>query len=291
MLEWLVIGEDVGKKLNAFLTDRLGDRYSARALKRAVEENRCQINGRVQRFASTTLSKRDHVSLNLVNFSEDALRPTIDKTRILYEDHDLFVYDKPSGVSCDPKGIVAMLASCHPNLILIHRLDKETTGVLLFAKNQRTFDRMVAQFKDKKVRKCYLALVDGAPSQKKGSIQNFLVKKSFFHGQTVWGQSSNREGLAAHTDWEVMKQGKNAALIRCFPRTGRTHQIRVHMAEMGHPILGDFQYCKKFKCPDKPVRCMLHAYEIQFEHPSHKEKKVTIRAKIPDDFKEMKDLI
>lgn len=292
MLEWLIIGEDIGKKLNLFLSDRLGDRYSARALKRALEENRCQINGRVERFASTVLSRRDHVTLDLEGFSEERSRPTIDLSRVLYEDGDLLVYNKPSGVNCDVEGIVALLTPSYPGIELIHRLDKETTGVLLFAKNQETLDLMVLQFKERRVKKYYLALVDGVLSQRKGTIQNYLGKKSFFHGQTLWGEvSKNEGGLLAHTDWELVRQGKSAALVRCFPLTGRMHQLRVHMSEMGHPILGDFQYCKQFRCSYRPARCMLHAYEVRFNHPKQKGKAIVVRAPIPADFAYVESIV
>jgi RluA family pseudouridine synthase len=285
MSEWIVNGEDAGKKLVAFLVERLGGRYSARLLKRALESNCCQVNCATQRFASFVLAKGDRISLNMPDKpTESPSQPrSIEHSRLLYEDDSILIYDKPAKVNCDQDGILNDFESLRPGLQLIHRLDRDTTGVLLFAKNQHVFAAMVEQFRQLKVKKSYLAIVDGVMERKKGSINNHLGKKHVYAGQTIWGAVGEEKGLPARTDWVLLDQGAEAALLHCFPLTGRTHQIRVHLSGMGHAILGDFQYCKKFGCGLQPGRHLLHAYGISFGHPVTGQI-ISINAPIPSDF-------
>lgn len=280
--EWIVEEQESGSKLLAFLTIRLQGRYSARFLKRIIEHNGCQINGRTERFASTFLGKGDRVSLRLENAPPSI--PSIESERILYEDEALLIYNKPAGINCDEQGILKLLRAYAPMLCLVHRLDRDTTGVLVLAKRSDVFDQLVSQFKTLGIHKRYLAIVDGYMAKYKGVIENSLGKKHDYSGQTLWGQVDTSRGLYACTEWERLKMGENASLIACVPKTGRTHQIRVHMAEMGHPILGDYQYGKDFICSYRPLRYLLHAEEIRFSHPIT-GKKVCFTAPQPDDFK------
>jgi 23S rRNA pseudouridine955/2504/2580 synthase/23S rRNA pseudouridine1911/1915/1917 synthase len=203
---------------------------------------------------------------------------------VLYEDEALLVFDKPVGINCDENGVLKLLNKEDPSLLLVHRLDRDTTGVLLLAKNRQIFENLVEQFKRFQVYKHYLAIVDGLVSQSRGVIENFLGKKHAYAGQTIWGAVDATEGLPAKTEWHCLNKGADASLLVCVPKTGRTHQIRVHMAEMGHPILGDFQYGKEFQCVYRPSRMLLHAEEIRLRHPLT-GKSLSFRAQLPDDFK------
>lgn len=284
MLEWIVLPEEAGMKLIAFLTQRLGSRYSARFIKRALEHNRCQVNERAERFASIIVEKGDHIALNLEGFSAT---PSLafELSRLLYEDADLLIYNKPPGVNSDEQGVLTLLKSYSPQLQLIHRLDRDTTGVLLLAKNAGVFKLMVEQFREFKVQKCYMAIVDGVPDKPKGTVENYLGKKHHYDGQTIWGAVNQNKGSYACTEWVKVKAGKQCSLIYCYPKTGRTHQIRVHLAGMGHPLLGDFQYSKQFHCSYRPDRYLLHAREMSFQHPvTHQP--VHVKAPVPDDFKQ-----
>ena len=173
----------------------------------------------------------------------------------------------------------------YPSLKLVHRLDRETTGALILAKQAAVFDLFVKQFKTFQVEKRYLTIVDGIIEEKKGIIENYLGKKKVYAGQTIWGAVSSPSGLYACTEWKCLKKGDKVSLLTCIPKTGRTHQIRVHMAEMGHPILGDFQYGKIFQSTYHPSRYLLHAEEIRFLHPLTGEV-LCVNAPVPDDFKE-----
>lgn len=283
MLEWIVTSEESDLKLLAFLSQRLEGKYSARFLKRLIEHNCCQINGRTERFASTLLGKGDHICLHL----EHAVLSSphvVETSRILFEDDALIVYNKPAGINSDEKGILQLWKSTLPSLQLVHRLDRDTTGVFILAKQSAAFDQLVQQFKNLQVDKRYLAIVDGCVKQAKGKIENYLGKKRAYAGQTIWGSVAASNGLLACTEWERLQLGKMASLMACYPKTGRTHQIRVHMAEMGHPILGDFQYGKHLQCPYRPPRILLHAEEICFHHP-FTGVEMSLTAPLPDDFK------
>lgn len=277
-MEWIVSSKDSGVKLLSFLVQHLESNYSAKSLKRIIEQNGCRINGRTERFASTLLGEGDRVA---IDFEEKTLSiPTVEPSRIIYEDESLFVYDKPAGVTCDEKGILKRL---DPSLILVHRLDRETTGILLLAKSSQVFENLVSQFKQLQVDKQYLAIVDGVIKERRGLIENYLGKKRAYAGQTIWGAVKPTDGLTAITEWHCLKTGDRASLVACHPKTGRTHQIRVHLSEMGHPILGDYQYGKNFQCRYRPGRILLHADEIRFRHPLSGEI-VFYKAPLPNDF-------
>ncbi len=136
-------------------------------------------------------------------------------------------------------------------------------------------------FERREVAKSYLALVDGIPKDARGTRQSLLVKKGSYEGQTIWG--SGQKGLTAITHWKRIAVGNHASLILCEPVTGRTHQIRVHMAEMGHPILVDRQYAKVFRSTLFIQRPLLHAYRLQF---TFQGKEIDVIAPIPADLRE-----
>ncbi len=288
-MNWIVSPEESGEKLIYFLAKHLKDRYSARSLKKMIEENGCEINGKTQRFASTILGKGDSIQINLEKTSAPKNRP-LEANRMLYQDEWFLIYDKPSGVNSDKQGIIKIIEMSSPGIQLIHRLDKETSGVLMMAKNELIMKSMIEQFKTYAVKKKYLAIADGRLKHEKGCIENYLGKKKEFAGQTIWGEVSKDKGSYACTEWERLTQGKDVSLIACYPKTGRTHQIRVHLSEMGHPILGDYQYGKQFKCNYKAPRLLLHAESLQFTHPVT-QMELMIKAPLPDDFKKAEKIL
>jgi RluA family pseudouridine synthase len=279
--EWIVSSQEEGQKLLFFLGQKFQGVFSARALKRLIDHHACQINGRPERFASTLLGKGSKVSLTWTTSPSTQMLHQVELSRILFQDESLLVYNKPAGINSDEQGITRLLQTYEPSLILVHRLDRETTGALLFAKNQKIFEAFVMQFKQHQVLKQYQALVDGVIPLAKGIIDNQLGKKQQIGGQTYWG--SVFQGLPALTEWQKVKSGQEATWVTCWPRTGRTHQLRVHLAEMGHPILGDFHYSKKFCCLYKPARILLHAEQLIFNHPVTNQS-IQVKAPLPEDF-------
>ncbi|MBI3212116.1 MAG: RluA family pseudouridine synthase [Simkania negevensis] len=179
---------------------------------------------------------------------------------ILYEDEDLMVCDKPSGLITD-RNLFKKILQEEP--YLVHRLDKETSGVILIAKNKKMQQELETLFRRREILKIYLALVLGKVKEEKGKIESRLeVKKR--GGELFVEEAKGEKGQLAITYWQVLKRGKKATLLQCIPKTGRTHQIRVHLSAKGHPILGDLKYGGE--SPDCD-RLMLHAFKIAFFHP------------------------
>jgi 23S rRNA-/tRNA-specific pseudouridylate synthase len=260
------------EKLIAFLQAQLGGAYSGKQLRKALEANLCRVNTRVERFGSASIKAGDTVELAAAWKSLLPKKPAPIET--IYEDEHLTIINKPAGwVSADTQ-----------SSRLVHRLDKDTTGLLILAKSSHAFEKMKELFEKKEIVKEYLALVDGHIFQQEGRIENRLAKKGSFQGQTIWGSSPT--GSTAITDWKALAKGKNSTLLLCKPLTGRTHQIRVHLSEMNHPILVDRQYAKSFRCKHFIQRPLLHAHKLRFTHPFF-NKEIDLEAPIPQDFQEV----
>jgi RluA family pseudouridine synthase len=300
MKEWEVSGQENGDSLLAFLKGKLQGDYSAGRLKREINAGQCRLNQKVERFASRLVGKGDRVSF-YTKSATDLQTPGActksatdleDPGRILFADEDLIAYNKPPGIASDAKKLLKIIEGQFKGAVLLHRLDRDTTGVLLFARNAFAEEEMLKQFRKRLVQKTYWALVDGVPRTKSGCIENFLGKLHVYNGQAIWGEVAKdacprgaKKGVYAKTSWEiskVSKTGGKAALLVCHPETGRTHQIRVHLAGMGHPILGDAQYGKSAQYA---LRLMLHAAGLAFTHP-RLNSKISIAAPAPQDFQD-----
>jgi RluA family pseudouridine synthase len=278
MKRFVVKKSDEGLSLLAFLGQSLS--FSNKEIKRRIEGNCCRLNGVVERIASKKVILNDRVEWD-DHFVE--LEVAYDPKRILYQDDELLVYNKSPGVACDAEGILKLLKPLG-RLFLVHRLDKFTSGVLVLAKTREAEKEMLEAFKGREVEKGYVAICDGVPKQKSGEVDNYLGKVGGMQGQTLYGAVSSKVGKHAKTAWALKTPYKNAALIACSPETGRTHQIRVHMSGLGHPVLGDFQYGKSFRCKVKPPRMLLHAYQIKY-------KNLFVKAPIPKDFQDVVKLL
>ncbi len=261
-----------GGKLVAFLQSALPEKWSGKALRRLLEANGCRVNGRVERFGSASLRKGD-----LVEVAPDLgcqKRLPLQTPVVLYEDGDLLLVDKPCGWVCSEENCRHTFGS---GVRLAHRLDKDTTGVLALSKNGKKHEELLFLFAQRKVEKEYLALVDGVVRREAGVQESRFKKKRVFAGQTVWG--SGAEGLFAETHWKTVSVGHDASLLLCKPITGRTHQIRVHLAEMGHPILVDRHYAERFRSSLTAARPLLHALTLRIGS-------IEGRAPIPQDMKQ-----
>jgi len=254
-------------QLAHFIQERLS--ISGKKVRKLLEQNCCKINGRVERFGSVWLEKGAVVEFVMVEEPSQ-------KWDVLWTQEEFQIVNKPTGWVCSPE-------NCHKTfgsgISLVHRLDKDTTGALLLAKNPVARDALQELFSSRVVEKEYLAWVDGVIQQNHGMIEDFLAKKGSFQGQTIWGSAS--KGDLAITEWSVVRRGKNETLVCCKPLTGRTHQIRVHMAEMGHPILVDRQYARHFHSQIFAMRPLLHAHRLKF---SFQGKVIDVTAPLPADF-------
>ncbi len=287
MAHWKVTKQESGIKLIPFLRTKLGPDYSLRFFKRSLESNLCTINKRLERFGTTALGTGDIVDFRYEGMEKQtsAIKQLL---QVLYRDEDFVIIDKPSGVASDDPILLKQLTASSPDLInleLVHRLDKETSGILIFARSSEIFKSMVALFKDRKVKKKYLALVNGIPRTGHGIIRNYLAKLHTYQGQSIWGECAQEKGLIAITEWQAIAKHGDSALILCSPITGRTHQLRVHLSGIGHSILGDKQYGKQLNNIYQAKRCLLHALEITFPHPKQ-PKIIKVKSPLPKDILE-----
>jgi len=272
-MKWLV---PETQKLVHFLQKELSPAPSGKMLRRVLEANLCRVNGTVERFGTADVKKGSVVELSCA--WQSVLVQNLNNFEVLFEDEHFLIVDKPAGWICtDEECLKAFGAKRY----LIHRLDKETTGALLIAKSIETREAMIKLFREKRVEKLYYAIVDGIPQTERGVRTSFFAKVGHFEGQTCWG--SKPKGLEAETHWKLLAKGKAASLLACQPITGRTHQIRVHLAEIGHPILVDRQYSKTYRCKFFATRPLLHAARVRFVDPLT-GKQIDVSAPLPSDF-------
>lgn len=284
-MQWRVLPEESGQRLLLYLKSKLPPSYSTRILKRLLEGNACTLNGKIERFGSISVAAGDLICMHLEAAPPSSLSPPwrngLAAPSIIYEDADFLFIDKPAALSSDDSTLIKACSDLP--LILLHRLDKGTSGVLAFAKHPKGAEAFEALFRQRAINKKYLAIVSGVLRKKSGRIDKPVGKLASYQGQSLWGQVKSG-GLPAVTEWSVEALGKDATLVTCFPLTGRTHQIRVHLSGMGFPIIGDVQYGQKtLLFPAK--RPLLHAAELVFVHPIN-SKQIRVKAACPLDFKQ-----
>ncbi len=272
--------KEAGLKLLSFLKERYAGKFSVKQLKRLIDAKGCKINGKVEPISTRTLNIHDKIQVD-IGLLSNLTKPAKFSCEILYEDDAFLICNKCAGIVCEDKVFQDLFQN--KSLFLVHRLDKDTTGVLILAKAEDLREKMIPLFREKSVKKTYLAIVDGVPKKETGKMDTFLEKKLEIQGKTIYGSSENKRGKQAVTYWKLLKKGGDAALLLCEPITGRTHQLRVHLSESGHPILGDHTYAKRFKSSFSALRHLLHAYSITFIHPTTK-KELKTTAKPPIDF-------
>jgi 23S rRNA pseudouridine1911/1915/1917 synthase len=211
---------------------------------------------------------------------------------IIYEDDDLLCLNKPPGLVVHPAAghwqgtlVNAILHHCadvshsgHPlRPGIVHRLDKDTSGCILVAKNDAAHTALARQFAERTAQKTYLAVVRGCPRATGGVVTGAIARHPV-HRQRM-AISRRPDARAAETTWKVLHSAGNLSLLECRPKTGRTHQIRVHLKHLGHPIAGDRVYGGGADFP----RQLLHACKIAVDHPSTGER-LEFEAPVPDDF-------
>ncbi len=228
---------------------------------------------------------------------------------VVFEDEHIIVINKEVGMVVHPGSgtgndtlVHAMQFYTKGNLSkaggsmrpgIVHRLDKETSGIMVLAKTDKAYYKLVDMFSKRLVEKEYLALISFVPHVRSGSIMKPIGRHPAF--KTKMGVCEAGIGRHAHTDWNIEETYSNiACLVRCAIHTGRTHQIRVHMSDMGHPILGDYTYSfqkNRFKDLEPPQRVMLHAERISFEHPIFEGQFIDLKTTPPQDFLDLKETL
>lgn len=282
------IKHEAGITLMRYVVMESGGALSGREAKRLLEASQCYVNGRIETFGSRVLEQGDVVELVLPERLKKA-RIAFDRERVVYDDDDLVVYDKPANLQVVPgdgkKGpsLVALVREVYPTAEPVHRIDADTSGLVVFAKDPTVRAALEDAFKEHAVEKRYLALVRGQP-RTEGTHKSYFVKVAAGTGFERWESGSGEGAKEAITRWRLVeKVGFWGALVEVRPETGRHHQIRIHMAELGHPLLGDTRYGDR-RDPVTVPRHMLHAAEIELTHPKT-GKKLHLKARLPDDFK------
>lgn len=274
--------------------------HSRVAWRRALDAGLVRVGKKVI-DRSQPLFGGDVVSYDFPAATPSELRPVEIPLDVIFEDKHFLALNKASGMVVHPGAgtredtlVHALLAHCGDSLSgvggvqrpgIVHRLDRETSGIILVAKSDAAHRGLAAQFSGRTLKKEYLALVGGVPQLLSGSIKKPIGRNPAQRHKMAVAEEG-QIGRDAHTDWAVVEKfGNVAALVRCAIHTGRTHQIRVHLKWLGHILLGDEIYGWKpnAQLMRQPERVMLHAEHLVFTHPVT-GKKMDLRAPLPKDF-------
>jgi 23S rRNA pseudouridine1911/1915/1917 synthase len=290
----LIVPKDAARsRLDQFLAREL-TRFSRSRLQKLIREKFVSVNGKPAR-PRELIHSGDRIQVLEPPIAKIDNRPEAIPLEILFEDDDLLVINKPAGLVVHPGAgnkehtlVNALLHHC-PSLSgiggaerpgIVHRLDKETSGCLVVAKNDNAHRRLSIQFAERVVNKTYLALVAGKLRKNAGTIEEKIGRHPV-HRQRMSVES--RRGREAKTEYRVVRSNGMISLVQCKLHSGRTHQIRVHLHHLGHPVLGDKIYGGKFS--KTFPRQMLHAWKLGFEHPRTGEWR-EFEAPLPNDFEE-----
>lgn len=292
MIENIVTNEDQkGLRLDVFLLEKHPE-FSRSHIKNLIEKGLVKVNGKVVK-AGYALKNGENIEIEVQKpeaISTDAEDVDFE---IVYQDEDLAVINKPQGLVVHPcsstksgtlvngllykiKDLSGINGQLRPGIV--HRLDKDTSGLLVVAKNDFAHVRLAEQIKNKTCHRNYLAVLDGNLKENEGRIETFIKRDP----KDRMKMSVQGSGRVAITDFKVLKRFEKCCLVEFALQTGRTHQIRVHSKYLNHPIVGDKLYGKEVK---GLAGQLLHAYKISFVHPRSGEL-MTFEADLPDYFKD-----
>lgn len=287
----LIVNEDEsGMRLDVFLKQRLPD-FSRTYFQELIEKNLVLVNQEIVK-KRTLLSEGDEIEVAFTFTEETGLLPEKMDLEILYEDDFLLVINKPAGLVVHPgcshpshtlvNALLYYLKEWHPEDRvrpgIVHRLDKDTTGIIICAKTREAQEKMVALFAERKIEKVYLAVTLGSPSVEKMEIKTFIGRDPKQRQAMAVLENKGKEAI---TFVERLAHTQHLALVRLYPKTGRTHQLRVHLKHVHCPILGDTLYGKKSQNSHYQITTqLLHAYTLKFIHP-FTQKELYLKAPIP----------
>ncbi len=291
----LVLGPEArGQRLDRALADRFPE-HSRTVVTAWIRDGRVEVDGE-PRAAKTRVEGGEAVVVRIPPPTPSHLEPQELPLDVLHEDETILVIAKPPGLTVHPgagqrDGTLANALAWHlkdlPELGgsdrpgIVHRLDKETSGVMVVARTEAAQRALSAAFAERTVRKTYLAAVHGLPDDDRGEIDLPIGRAPHHRTKMAIRTESGRPSFTA---WEVERRLPRHALLRCLPRTGRTHQIRVHLAYRGFPIVGDPTYGRPGAPGEEHApRLLLHAWRLAFRHPGTGES-VSFEAPLPQDF-------
>lgn len=285
-----LVAESDGERLDVFIA-RLVPELTRSRVRKLIDAGCVAVDGRRATKAGLALEPGARVRVSIPPNEASIPEAESIPLRIVYEDGDLLVVDKPAGLAVHPSPgherhtlVNAVLAHC-PEVSgaggegrpgIVHRLDKDTSGLIIVAKNDETHLALAKQLKDREVEKTYVALVEGVPAQAEGVI-DAPVGRHPVHRRKQAVVTGGRE---ARTHYRVVREIDGYALLEVRPETGRTHQIRVHLTAIGHPVVGDVLYGRRGATP--VPRQFLHAAKLSFRHPRTGER-LDLEAPLADD--------
>ena len=295
MREFIVKKEEENTRIDSYLS-RKNEDISRVAIQRLIEEEKILVNGKKVK-PSYKIEEKDIITLDEQPPKEISLKAQEIPIEIIYEDKDIIVVNKPKGMVVHPANgnpdgtlVNCLMAICKESLSgiggeirpgIVHRLDKDTSGIIIVAKNDKAHINMSEQIKNHEVQKTYLALVKGIVKENEATI-NMPIGRSTKDRKKM---AVTKNGKEAITHFKVLKRYNNYTLLQVQIETGRTHQIRVHLSEIGYPIVGDTTYSNGKNEWGIKGQC-LHAKSLKFKHPIT-GKEMFLEAKMPEYFEEV----
>lgn len=293
-METIVVKEG-NIRLDVYISQNFQE-LSRTMIQKLNESGDVQVNG-VKKKLSYKVQVGDNITIHIPEVKETNLKPQEIPIEVIYEDDDIIVVNKPKGLVVHPANgnpdgtlVNAIMAICKESLSgiggelrpgIVHRLDKDTSGLLIVAKNDKAHIAMSEQIKDRKVKKIYIALVRGVIGEDEATIDMPIGRSTKDRKK----MAVTKNGKQAITHFRVLKRYPKYTLLEIKIDTGRTHQIRVHMAEVGHPVIGDTVYSNG-KNSFGVEGQMLHARSLEFAHPIT-GKTMYLIAELPQYFKEI----
>ena len=295
MKEFIVEKEKAGKRLDAYLSLE-NNSISRTMIQKLIDENHIMVNEKVTK-ASYKVAEGDRITLEEVKPKEISLKAQDIAIDVIYEDKDIIVVNKPKGLVVHPANgnpdgtlVNAIMAICKGSLSgiggeirpgIVHRLDKDTSGIIIIAKNDEAHIKLSEQIKNREVKKTYIALVRGFIKENEATI-NMPIGRSPKDRKKM---AVVKNGKNAITHIKVLERFNNYTLLQVNIETGRTHQIRVHLSQIGYPIVGDYTYSNG-KNEFGIVGQCLHAKSLKFRHPITNEE-MYLEAELPQYFKDV----
>lgn len=284
------------ERIDSYISNKV-DRFTRNKVQRLLEQKHILVNGKTAK-ASYKVQTGDKIEIDEPKPTETNLKPQEIPLDVLYEDNDIIIINKQKGMVVHPANgnyedtlVNAILARCKDSLSgiggeirpgIVHRLDKDTSGAIIVAKNDDAHINLSEQIKKHKVKKTYLALVRGIIKENEATIKMPIARSKTDRKK----MAVDAKGKEAITHFEVLERFKNKyTLLKINIETGRTHQIRVHMSQIGYPIVGDEVYSNGKNEFGIHGQC-LHAWKLDFIHPISKEE-IHIEAKIPKYYEEI----
>ena len=295
MKEIIIKEEEKGKRIDAFISNSIKD-ISRTLVQKLIDDGNILVNGKKQK-ASYKVDAGDIISIDIPKAKETKLKAQNISVPVIYEDNDIIVVNKPKGMVVHPANgnpdgtlVNAILNMCKNSLSgiggelrpgIVHRLDKDTSGLIIIAKNDKAHINISQQIKNRLVTKKYIALVRGVLPDNEATIDMPIARSKKDRKK----MAVDKDGKEAITHFKVIKRFDNYTLIEVKIDTGRTHQIRVHMAHIGYPVVGDMVYSNgknEFGIEGQ----MLHSKSLDFTHPST-GKSIHLEAPLPEYFEEV----